>query len=601
MADVGVDTLYEGDLPEGAANFTSLAAHAAKTQEDWDDELKDAEIARWGDAGVLGGLFQGLAQGKPFLVALIQAIIQKTFGVADTPTTIAQAFTNMQSRFTSKWLSLVGANHNAATGIANTGQGLANLQSINQQILATLSEHNNILAALQARRTHQAIKGALYTVNFSDYPNGDMPADWTVTYSGAGTSTIGITNGLACWRNINNADRDAKIVYDDPTETQYQFMRGTMSVPPEPARAGGTTPKFHAIGRVSSDGLSYLWARAYNAGFLTFKGEIGYTLNGVETTWASDVPLTWSLDMTVKWGVGTNPRQHQVFSGNTLVKEWDETYVNGVSGTVNTSRSLVDGDWKIVPSGTFTLTWDGNTTGSISTPTSANIKSALDALSVGTFYVNGASGTWFVNTPDASKTLTISSGTVAQQFPRQWGAIAQIRGGTAAYATSGKIAGCSIADNLTPDVEGSTARMSRTATSSVNYQGGGSVTAVPSSFFDNIEYESLDIDANTADGTFTVVEAKPYIISARIQLSTSVLAWGNVVLQVYRSGSWQSMQYGAPLYTDNASAALVGNWVQYLNAGEKVRLATVRGGTNLNALTGDSDGIQTYFGIVGIG
>jgi len=47
VPEVGVDTILEGTLPTVAANFSSLAAHAAKTQSDWEDELKGAETTRW--------------------------------------------------------------------------------------------------------------------------------------------------------------------------------------------------------------------------------------------------------------------------------------------------------------------------------------------------------------------------------------------------------------------------------------------------------------------------------------------------------------------------------------------------------------------------
>ena len=67
---VGIDTLLSGALPAETANYSSLADHAAKTQTDWENQLSTAEENRWGSDGVLGGLFQGLAQGKPFVTAL---------------------------------------------------------------------------------------------------------------------------------------------------------------------------------------------------------------------------------------------------------------------------------------------------------------------------------------------------------------------------------------------------------------------------------------------------------------------------------------------------------------------------------------------------
>lgn len=146
MAEVGIDTILAGDLPAGAANFTSLAAHAAKTQEDWDDELKNAEIARWGNSGVLGGLFQGLAQGKPFIVALIQAIVQKAFGVSDTHTTIADALENLRSRFDTKWTALDGAQTTAANAMAAATLLDSDLTNTNATIENLASSGNRVIS-----------------------------------------------------------------------------------------------------------------------------------------------------------------------------------------------------------------------------------------------------------------------------------------------------------------------------------------------------------------------------------------------------------------------------------------------------------------------
>jgi len=486
-----------------------------------------------------------------------------------------------------------------------------------QKAYETLGDHTQAINELQANKTNGSVKGAVYNVNFKNYADGAMPSDWTVTYSGAGTSTIGITGGLACWRTINNANRDAKIIYNFATNTDYQLLKGTMSSPPEQAKAGGTAPKFSAIGRISADGNSYVWARAYASGFLQFTGEMGYTLNGVETVWASGIPLTWSLDMTFKVGNGTNSRQYQVYSGSTLVKEWDETYVNGVSGTINESRSLMNGDWLVsrgaATAGTFTLTYDGVTTAAIAyNASAATVKAALNtARSTGgkaavSFFVNATTNGWYIDTPDSTLamtgtgTLTGGTLTLTQQTARKWGSIAQIRGGTSTYAISGKVGACSIADNPTPDVNGSVARMVRVSTSTTTYTGGSAETFIGNGFFDTVVHESLDVDANTADSTFTVVEGKPYIITARV-LTGNVSAWGSLILQVYRSGSWQSMQYGNPIQTNDAEAAISGNWIQYLNAGEKVRLAYTRAGITTTSLTGESSGKKTFFAITGAG
>jgi hypothetical protein len=154
---------------------------------------------------------------------------------------------------------------------------------------------------------------------------------------------------------------------------------------------------------------------------------------------------------------------------------------------------------------------------------------------------------------------------------RRWGAIAEIKSGTGGPRHSGKMAGSSTADNEPPLVNGSTARMYRNSGTEMSFVGGSSVTAIPNNFWTSVDYESPDINADTADGTFTVVESKSYSISARVKLSSLMsLTTSHLVLQTYRSGSWTNLnQYGESAYNTSAGWGLTGNWIQYLNSGEK--------------------------------
>ena len=407
----------------------------------------------------------------------------------------------------------------AFTGQTVTGRTLADALSAMGGAHGLLGTHTRQIIELQAQKAAASTKGVGLYYDFGNYANGSLPAEFTVTYSGAGTSTIGIDNGQACWRNTNNADRDAKIIHSTPTNTDFQVLRGSMEVPPQAATGGGGTPKFHAIGRVSADGLSYVWARGYCDGFLSYKGELGCTVNGTETVWASNISLSWNLDMTLVCGVGTNARQYQVWAGNTLVKEHTE---------------------------------------------------------VGT-------------------TSMLGSGY------RKWGSIAQIKaGGILGPNHAGKLGGASVYDNEAPTVNGSTARLHRTSTTAAAFNGGNDVT-LPSSFFGSVTYESPDIDAVTSDGTFTVRDAKTYIVGARIRLDTAVIGWATLGLQVYRNSTWTNIGYGPSGSTNDNTAALTGNWVIYLNAGEKVRLTTSRDGVNTTVFVGDAAGASSFFSIVGVG
>lgn len=385
---------------------------------------------------------------------------------------------------------------NAFTGNnALTGMALGDALEAMKNAFNTLGVHTNQINQLKAQK-EQAATGTGMTLaeNFGDHANQTGLPNFTITYSGAGTSSIGISDGVACWINTNNADRDAKIIHNTPTNTDFQVLRGTMTTPTESA-VGGGTPKFHAIGRVSSDGNSFVWARAYSTGsWMQFRGEIGCTVNGVETIWANNIPLTWNLSMTFYLGVGTNARQYQVYSGNTLV------YSHTESGTT----------------------------------------SQLGANN------------------------------------RKWGAIAQIRSGTFGPRTSGKLGGCSVADNPQPSYNGAYAQISRTSGSAITFPGNDST--ISNTFWTTVAEDSSDpvIDADAANSTFTVFAARVYVVSACIRTAATGLAYGSLVLQRSTNGgsTWTASEQMGPSTKIESGGAVGGTFVIYLNANDKIRIIT---------------------------
>jgi hypothetical protein len=417
-----------------------------------------------------------------------------------------------------------------------TGSVIDNVVSALLKTYNTLQDHSRDIQDLKSEQSAAQVKGTSYQINFSGYSNGAFSTTaapgtntFFVIYSGAGTSSMGVQGGVGQWFNTNNADRNATIIWNKSTNTDFQILNGTMTTPPQQPAGGAGTPKFHAIGRVNSTGNTYVWARAYCDGFLSFKGEIGCTVAGTENVWATNIPLTWSLDMRFVLGVGTNARQYQIYSGSTLV--WTHTE----SGTANVNY------------------------------TTKNSTSAVQS------------------------TLGASN--------RQWGALAQIRGGTNGPYHSGKLSGASVADNESPAVKGSAARLYKNA-GTQNYNG-ANADNVLTTFWDTVEYESPDIDADTATGTFRVTESKPYIISARVRLTSGVSSTCRLVLQrsTDNGATYPVVQHG--IATSNCEG-IGDSWVQYLNAGDRVRISARQSGINLGAILGSGQS-ETYFSITGAG
>lgn len=190
----------------------------------------------------------------------------------------------------------------------------ATMANLFEMITATTRK----VQALETAATANSVGGRQFNINFSDYPDGAFPAGmFNVTYSGPGTSVLGIKGGNAVWNMVNNGYRRATLRYPTPTLTSFQVVRGTMATPP----TQGTNVRIWSVGRANSAMTDYVFARGYCTGFLTYRGDIGIVRNGVEMVWASNIPLTWSLDLRVIMGVGNNPRRHMVLSGDTVV--WD--------------------------------------------------------------------------------------------------------------------------------------------------------------------------------------------------------------------------------------------------------------------------------------
>lgn len=526
-----VDNLFATKGTADTANTTASAANsAASTAGTTANTARDNLQITWNN---LWNAFKGTTGATNITAAQVQTAggeVRTTATDASTKATAADTKATSASGAASTAQTTADtantglqSNLNNIFGVFTGKDGAASNATLADQLQALkdtynkLAEHQKQIDELQAKKGQDAVKGELISMNFGDYPDGALPAILTTTYTGTAGPTVGISKGVAQWINVTNVTRTAKIIHSTPTKTDFQVLKGTMSAPPQ-FGVNGEDAKFSAIGRVSADGNSYVWARGFQESNLVFKGEIGYTLNGVETIWASNIPLSWNLSMTVYLGVGTNARQYQVYSGSKLVYTHTE---------VGTSSQL------------------------------------------------GANN-------------------------RRFGVIAELKAGGSNPSIAGKLDGFSVYDNETPSVNGSTARMYRNTTGG-SFAGGGTATALPNGFWTNPNYESPDIDANTADGTMTVTEAKTYFVSARLDIANALTAPGDmhIILQVFRAGVWQNAQFGQSHNIGAAGTSLFGSWVQYLNAGEKVRIATQRGGIATTSFGGDAAGTLTYFSIAG--
>ena len=221
---------------------------------------------------------------------------------------------------------------NALSGAALVGQEtlgtiLDDSKDVMNQLWDALSVNTRKIQAMESQAIAAAVGGRVFQINFKDYPDGAFPSGlFNITMGGPGSSSLAINKGNAIWNLVNNGNRTALLIYPTPTLTNYQVVRGTMASPPEEG-SGGQRPEVWAIARANSatSPTDYIFARGFCDGFLSFKGDLGCVKGGVEYIWRQNVSLTWSLDMRLQSGIGTNPRRHLVYSGDTVVVDYTET------------------------------------------------------------------------------------------------------------------------------------------------------------------------------------------------------------------------------------------------------------------------------------
>jgi hypothetical protein len=196
------------------------------------------------------------------------------------------------------------------------------------RMFTQVSDNVTMVQALQTQNQQsQQASGITVNFDFSGYPDGNnLPSAWTVTYSGAGTSLIGIKSGTAGWSTLNNdGNRTAIIRYNiQPMATDWQVVSGSMAQAPQGASGSSAAPRLYALGRMNATGDTYVWARGYCTGFLSYAGDMGCMVAGAETVWRSNVNFGWNLSIQMRLGVNNNLREYQVFAGTTQIIDYTE-------------------------------------------------------------------------------------------------------------------------------------------------------------------------------------------------------------------------------------------------------------------------------------
>ena len=229
-----------GGYPEDAANYDSLAAFAAKTQEEWETEMRGEQREPW-DFTFLG-FFQDLQQGKPFAVALLEAVAKGLGIPVGNWLTTEEIVAEINAWSADVGASIEDAGENIEGVIDSIIQGFhawtqtgfteADLTEFANTVGAALGT----LSAMGLRLNRLEGENAVILEDFSTYPNNtnSLGSEWVQWYTGTGGGTLGIVNGYAIFNlQLDTAGKWAYAVYNTPVSSDFHKVSAAMSVPNE--------------------------------------------------------------------------------------------------------------------------------------------------------------------------------------------------------------------------------------------------------------------------------------------------------------------------------------------------------------------------------
>jgi hypothetical protein len=249
-------------------------------------------------------------------------VVQKTQLMAESWTAgLPGDLNNLGTGVSANAANLTGS----LSGITNFLGGLLNPISGANQTQANAAMQNIYSAVMQNAQALLGItsitkgqnnSGMSATVNFSGYPAGPLPSIFTVNYSGAGTSTIGVdAAGFAHWNAVADANRSAICVFNAETSmSDYQIVGQTLASYTQ----GGAN---YILARMSPDGANYVYAKFtatptfFGLG-LEYDVELGCIVAGTKTVWVTPTQVPSPNNNWLVAGTTASGRQFQVISGS---------------------------------------------------------------------------------------------------------------------------------------------------------------------------------------------------------------------------------------------------------------------------------------------
>jgi hypothetical protein len=262
-------------VPDTAANKGSFASFAAKTQEQWEEEQR----------GKVSGRLTPAKTGFERIGADISKILD-----------------NVVSGFFG-WVGSGFSHEDSAQALADQAAATAALSAA--------------VTALQNNQNNQAVGGNAEFIDFSSRADGSsLGADFTQTYSGAGTGVWGVESGRAAWLSVADDPRSCVAVYNaDETTTDYQMVGAAFATAPVWFNSGAQARNY-LFGRMNSAGTSYVYAD-----FGKRDVELGCVVAGVKTVFETESSFSFKANALYWLRCGTvgGLRIFQILEGTTPI------------------------------------------------------------------------------------------------------------------------------------------------------------------------------------------------------------------------------------------------------------------------------------------
>jgi hypothetical protein len=205
-----------------------------------------------------------------------------------------------------------------------------------QDTASALASAAAAIAALQAQATNNAISGNSVFVDFTLLPtNSTLPAAFTQTYSGSGTSTLGIRapgSGLygAYWTIVTGAARTCQVRYN-AMQTLTDYQKVGCSFISSPASSGTSIARNIIKARVNSTDDTYVYVKFSRASW-----ELGCVVSGTPTVFVTN-PVSFTFNASAAYwleaGTSGGLRIFRIWQNSTIMYTHTEVGTTSQAGT----------------------------------------------------------------------------------------------------------------------------------------------------------------------------------------------------------------------------------------------------------------------------